>query len=70
MIFENIDFFILGIVVIVGAGRGIAQCRYEEILSMCWLFWSHIPVRVSSFVRLFPRGWLEYRMLPGVGSLR
>ena len=31
MIFENIDFFILGIVVIVGARRGIARCRYEEI---------------------------------------
>ena len=31
MIFENIDFFNLGIVVIVGARRGIARCRYEEI---------------------------------------
>ena len=31
MIFENIDFFILGIVGIMGAGRGIARCRYEEI---------------------------------------
>ena len=30
MIFENIGFFILGIVGIVGAGRGIARCRYEE----------------------------------------
>ena len=32
VIFENIEFFILGIVGIVGAGRGIARCRYEEIL--------------------------------------
>ena len=31
VIFENIEFFILGIVVIVGAGRGIARCKYEEI---------------------------------------
>ena len=29
--FENIDFFFLGIVGIVGAGRGIARCKYEEI---------------------------------------
>ena len=29
VIFVNIEFFILGIVGIVGAGRGIARCRYE-----------------------------------------
>ena len=31
MIFENIEFFIFGIVGIVGAGRCIARCRYEAI---------------------------------------
>ena len=31
VIFENIEFCIFGIVGIVWAGRGIAQCRYETI---------------------------------------
>ena len=31
VIFENIEFCIFGIVGIVGAGRGIARCRYEAI---------------------------------------
>ena len=31
VIFENIGFFIFGIVGMVGAGRGIARCRYEAI---------------------------------------
>ena len=31
VIFENIEFFIFGIVGIVGAGCGIARCRYEAI---------------------------------------
>ena len=31
VIFENIEFFFLGIVGMVGAGLGIARCRYEEI---------------------------------------
>ena len=31
MIFDHIKFCIFGIVGIVGAGRGIARCRYEAI---------------------------------------
>ena len=31
MIFENIEFFILGIFGIVGARHGIARCGYEAI---------------------------------------
>ena len=31
VIFENIEFCIFGVVEIVGAGRGIAQCGYEAI---------------------------------------
>ena len=66
VIFDNTEFCIFGIVGIVGAGHvGMSQ-----FLSTCWLFWSHIPVRVFSFVRLFPRGWLAFWMLSGVGSLR
>ena len=34
VIFENIEFCIFGIVGIVGAGRGIARCRYEAIPKM------------------------------------
>ena len=31
IIFENIEFFIFGIVGIVGVGRCIARCRYEAV---------------------------------------
>ena len=31
VIFENIEFCIFGVVGMVGAGRGIARCRYEAI---------------------------------------
>ena len=70
VIFENIEFFIFGIVGIVGRGvasRGVGMRRF---LSTRWLFWSHIPVRVFFFVCLFLRVLLAYQMLSGVGSLR
>ena len=31
VIFDHVEFFIFGIVGMVGAGSGIARCRYEAI---------------------------------------
>ena len=69
VIFENIEFLHFwgswnsgG-----GASRDVGM---RQFLSTRWLFWSHIPVRVLSFVCLFLGGLLTHRMLSGVGSLR
>ena len=70
VIFENIEFCIFGIVGIVGAGVALRDVGMRLFLSTRWLFWIHIPVRVLSFVRIFPREWLAYWILSGVGSLR
>ena len=63
-----LNFCIFGIVEIVGVGRVIARCRYEAIFEYALVILEPYLSEGVYFVRLFPRGFLAYRMLSGVDS--
>ena len=66
-----LNFCICGIVGIVGAGRGIARCKYEAIFEYALVILDPYSSEGSLFCSSFlPREWLAYRMLYGVGSIR